>query len=373
MPEKFYWYATFASGAVAITLALILVGLHRTSRNLRSYSIIRWCLASAFAAYGTLCLLENVLIKMERLGSGYLSGCITLCIALLLACLISMIMLAIIRPQAVNARRIITTIGVVVPLCAILLGVRLWGSASAYKVIYGVILAIYVGLITHFIILLSTNYKLFEQELLTYYEEEDLIESIRWIKINFWVAMFMATSVLLFNFGEALINATLITIYTFCIIYMEVSFLNYHEYAEVINRAIGEEEGMPQEAADSSSEEEHPMDNEIRQCVEKWVEEKGYLDTSLSVKDITGKMGIGYPAFTDFIKRETGEDFRSWRIRLRIKEAQEIMHNEPSLSISDVAYKAGFNDRAYFYKAFQKVTGMSVRDFLNQDKEGAEK
>ena len=66
----------------------------------------------------------------------------------------------------------------------------------------------------------------------------------------------------------------------------------------------------------------------------------------------------------EYIQRTTGEDFRSWRTGLRIREAEQLLVKDPRQSISCVAAIAGFNDRSYFYRCFQKVTGRTVREYL---------
>lgn len=48
----------------------------------------------------------------------------------------------------------------------------------------------------------------------------------------------------------------------------------------------------------------------------------------------------------------------------RIREGEQLMADDPTLPISRVAAMAGFNDRAYCYRCFQKITGRSVRDYL---------
>ena len=65
-----------------------------------------------------------------------------------------------------------------------------------------------------------------------------------------------------------------------------------------------------------------------------------------------------------YIQETTGEDFRSWRIRLRIQEAERIMTAQPDLPVSRIATMAGFNDRSYFYRSFQRITGRSVKEYL---------
>ncbi len=48
----------------------------------------------------------------------------------------------------------------------------------------------------------------------------------------------------------------------------------------------------------------------------------------------------------------------------RIKKAQMLLQQRKELSIEGVAYEAGFNSRASFYRAFKKYTGLTPSGFL---------
>ena len=100
------------------------------------------------------------------------------------------------------------------------------------------------------------------------------------------------------------------------------------------------------------------------------MDNKGYLDNTKSVEDIANDIGWYYSGLKQYIQQTTGEDFRTWRIRLRVEEAMRIMTAEPDLPVSRVATMAGFNDRSYFYRTFQKVTGKSVKAFQDSLKKG---
>lgn len=94
------------------------------------------------------------------------------------------------------------------------------------------------------------------------------------------------------------------------------------------------------------------------------MESKQYLDNSKSVEDIAKEMDWDHTALKKYIQETMGEDFRSWRIRLRIQEAERLMAAHPELPVSRIATMAGFNDRSYFYRSFQKITGRSVKEYL---------
>jgi YesN/AraC family two-component response regulator len=40
-----------------------------------------------------------------------------------------------------------------------------------------------------------------------------------------------------------------------------------------------------------------------------------------------------------------------------------LMAEKPDILISDLVFMTGFNDRAYFYRTFQKITGKTIREY----------
>ena len=64
-----------------------------------------------------------------------------------------------------------------------------------------------------------------------------------------------------------------------------------------------------------------------------------------------------------YFRTEIGEDFRTWRLRLRIEEACRIMESDPDLSYEIVAEMSGINDRSNFKKTFTKIKGISPKEW----------
>ena len=51
---------------------------------------------------------------------------------------------------------------------------------------------------------------------------------------------------------------------------------------------------------------------------------------------------------------------------IRLRKARELLEST-SLSISDIARTAGYNDSNYFARSFKKVYGVSPRDYRNRE------
>jgi AraC-like DNA-binding protein len=66
--------------------------------------------------------------------------------------------------------------------------------------------------------------------------------------------------------------------------------------------------------------------------------------------------------FCKVFKKVTGITFKEYLIKLRIDKSKELML-EDSLSVTDIAYRVGFESLSYFYKAFRKFTKINPTEF----------
>lgn len=62
------------------------------------------------------------------------------------------------------------------------------------------------------------------------------------------------------------------------------------------------------------------------------------------------------------VKSETGRSAGEWVDNARLSLARTLLH-DPSIPISEVSYRLGFEDPAYFSRFFRKLVGMSPTDF----------
>ena len=65
-------------------------------------------------------------------------------------------------------------------------------------------------------------------------------------------------------------------------------------------------------------------------------------------------------------KKQTGVGFNEYLCLFRLNQAEAMLINQPGISISDIAYRCGFNDSNYFSSLFKKVYGISPTDKKRQ-------
>jgi AraC-like DNA-binding protein len=78
---------------------------------------------------------------------------------------------------------------------------------------------------------------------------------------------------------------------------------------------------------------------------------------------LSAKLGVSYRYMNDTIKTETGKTAVDQINLFLVEEAKSLLLN-PKFSISETAYKLGFEYPQYFTRVFKKKTGMSPKAYI---------
>lgn len=97
---------------------------------------------------------------------------------------------------------------------------------------------------------------------------------------------------------------------------------------------------------------------------------KAYLDShftdpDLQLNDVAAQVSLSPSHFSVVFSHETGETFKDYLTRLRIKRAQELLRTTDLKGV-EIAYQSGYNDPHYFSMIFKKNTGLTPREFRAQ-------
>lgn len=86
------------------------------------------------------------------------------------------------------------------------------------------------------------------------------------------------------------------------------------------------------------------------------MEEKPYLDNTLSLQDLADKLNTDRYSLSQVINQEFNKNFYEFINDYRINECITIIENSPKRVelITDLIYESGFNNKVSFYKAFKK-------------------
>jgi AraC-like DNA-binding protein len=88
---------------------------------------------------------------------------------------------------------------------------------------------------------------------------------------------------------------------------------------------------------------------------------------SLCAKDIAESLGVSYSWFRQTFKRVTGIAPAQHISRLLVSRAKEILVSEQN-TISETAYKLGFESVGQFSTLFRKIEGITPRQFREENK-----
>jgi AraC-like DNA-binding protein len=72
--------------------------------------------------------------------------------------------------------------------------------------------------------------------------------------------------------------------------------------------------------------------------------------------------------FSRTFKKEQGLTYRDFVIQTRIQRAAELM-KRPTLSVTEAAFMAGFNDLSYFSRVFRRQVGVSPSQYRRRESE----
>lgn len=112
--------------------------------------------------------------------------------------------------------------------------------------------------------------------------------------------------------------------------------------------------------------------HELKEKLESLMKnQKLYLNHGLKLKDLADLLNISSHHASQVINEHFKQSFYQFVNTYRIEEAIQLLcsHAEnPSICISDIAYQCGFNNRVSFYKAFKKVTNVTPKEFIREQR-----
>lgn len=93
----------------------------------------------------------------------------------------------------------------------------------------------------------------------------------------------------------------------------------------------------------------------------EWVQQ--HYNQPLQIEDVAHHFGYSESYFYKKIKEDLGITLTDYLNRYRIKQAIELMLEQPDLKVYEISEVIGFSDYSYFGKVFRKYTGLSFTTF----------
>ena len=105
----------------------------------------------------------------------------------------------------------------------------------------------------------------------------------------------------------------------------------------------------------------------LEALLKRWVDGKGYRLPDRSIELSAARIGTDSLTLQRYF-RARGEDFRTWRSRLRVQDAARALLAEPDASASLIGKRMGFSDRSNFTRQFKAIMGYTPKEWRNSKK-----
>lgn len=91
--------------------------------------------------------------------------------------------------------------------------------------------------------------------------------------------------------------------------------------------------------------------------------QKPYLNSDLRLEKLATLLNVSRNQASQIINDQFNTNFFDFINTYRIKEAERLMQSNSKLTIEDIVYQSGFNNKVSFYKAFRKVHNTTPREY----------
>ena len=96
----------------------------------------------------------------------------------------------------------------------------------------------------------------------------------------------------------------------------------------------------------------------LEKALQAWVDAKSYRIPDTTLEQSAARMGTQSVILYRYFL-EKGQDFRTWRSQLRIKDALQELLAFPEEPASAIARRVGFTDRSNFTRQVKAFTGLT--------------
>jgi len=106
-------------------------------------------------------------------------------------------------------------------------------------------------------------------------------------------------------------------------------------------------------------------DDELLKLKKYMIEEKPFLNPSLTIQDISAAIKIPVRDLSILINHKLEQHFYDFVNTYRIESAMKILKDgtKSKITILEILYEVGFNSKSSFNTAFKKHTGNTPTDY----------
>lgn len=137
-------------------------------------------------------------------------------------------------------------------------------------------------------------------------------------------------------------------------------FRNVDSKLKLVSELVSEEKN-----SEPSIEAEREYDEELLKLKQYMVEKKPFLNSSLTIQDVSNEIKIPVRDLSLLINHQIGQHFYDFVNTYRIEDAMGILKDatKSRVTILEILYEVGFNSKSSFNTAFKKHTGSTPTQY----------
>ena len=101
----------------------------------------------------------------------------------------------------------------------------------------------------------------------------------------------------------------------------------------------------------------------LEKALDAWQARKGWREPVRTVGEAAERLGTDTGTLYAYFRDRIGLDFRTWRTRLRLEDAKQMLADNPSLLPADAGRLCGFSNRSNFSRQFLAYTGQTPAEW----------
>lgn len=362
--ERLYCDLMLLASGVIAALAVAIMGVKIPSRQ--EFGKLRIARATLAASFITLSILNFICYftgydeSLDRLN--------TLIVAAFQALLLTGTLLVFIRPDVVTGKWVGLQTAVICILSALLYCV-MFIFPDIYPTFFHIGAALLVLQLIFYSVRFFKSQKMTINDLNNYYAD-DFSPRLSGIRAGFILMLIIGAMSLCTLATGPWFYAIFVPAYLICYTIVAICMIRYVNSTSFILQAIGK----PEEEAPSAELTQEPAHKaqanipehqliELRNNIASWVAAGEYRRRDVPYKEILETLNTDAATMRAFMKSENGMDFRSWRNKLRLQEACQMLAGHPEMNAEHISEYIGYSDSSNFHTDFRKFTGMSASEW----------
>ena len=107
--------------------------------------------------------------------------------------------------------------------------------------------------------------------------------------------------------------------------------------------------------------------DEVESSIETLMSDKKiYQDGDLTLSTLAERLDLKSYQLSEYINTRLGMSFSSWLRQQRVRAAEQMLKDEPEVSVLAVGLAVGFSSQSAFYTAFREVHGIAPGQYRKQ-------